>query len=152
MNRKEFLEKEIELLEDKKLWGDLPKKEKDALLAYSYEYQEIVAGEVKIEKEKKTEKSKDMKNRRRRGKYGEKKVAEELDMKRNGGVGMRDVGNNFWSIEVKTVAKIPASIDKMLDQSRRLATTENYAGGFRCGRRVVYVIEGDIFRAVTGEG
>lgn len=107
--------------------------------------------QLKQEHEK-AEKSRDMRLRRRRGKYAERKVAKQLGMKREGGVGMRDVGDSMFSIEVKRVTKIPASIDKILSQAVRLAKNGTIpVGVFKCGRRSIYVIEGNNWLELHGK-
>ena len=151
MNRKKWLERVISWMSYLLILGNLTSKYRRKLVEWDEEYKEIITQKLGVMKELSKERSREMKNRRRRGKYAEKKVAKEFGMNREGGVGMRDVGNSMYSIESKKM-KIPKSVDNILAQSRRLAKQGTVAcGAMVDGRRVVVLIEGTDFTAVTGE-
>ena len=131
---------------EKKIWAGT------ASIAESKEYIKLWNEREKLYSQHKSEVSRDMRLRRRRGKDDERRIAKQLGMKREGGVGMRDVGNSMFSIEVKRVTKIPASIDKILSQAIRLAKNGTIPlGVFKCGRRTVYIIEGNHWLELHGK-
>ncbi len=141
---KEWLEKEIEYLANCSLFAELKPEDKTELKCYELEYKAIIAEEIAQQKEAKKEISKEMRNRRRRGKYGEKKLAKEVGGRRDGGIGRKDVVAGMFSFEVKTIKKIPASIVKLMSQAERLKKKDTIAVGvFRCNspRQEYFIVE-----------
>lgn len=114
----------------------------------------FVEGRVKDEI-KKERVSRDMKNRRRRGRYGEVKLAKEVGGRKDGRVGRRDVGAGMFSYEVKTVQKIPSSIIKLMAQAERLKKRDTTAVGvFRCNspRKEFFIVERNDWLDIHGGG
>ena len=133
LDRKEWLERDINYLEDARLFADLSESEGQQLIDYSKEYALLLSDEEMEENKEKKVKSLEMKNRRRRGQYGEKQVAKEVGGRKDGRPGRRDVTQGMFSYEVKTTKKIPASILKLMSQAERLKKKDTIAVGvFRC--------------------
>ena len=109
-------------------------KEGQTPQAWLDEYSNLWAEQVREDNAKKEAKSKEMRNRRRRGKYGEKKLAKEVGGRRDGGVGRKDVtSGGIFNYEIKTIKKLPASIIKIMAQAERLKKKGTIAVGvFRC--------------------
>ena len=137
-------------LEETILSSEQPIAEKTLLAEYQTLYDEQQAEE----RAKAMVLSKEMRNRRRRGKYGEKRVSKELGVRRSGGVGQRDVGNSMFSYEVKTLKTLPASIVKIMAQAERLKKKGTIAVGvFRCNspRQEYFVLERNSWLELHGK-
>ncbi len=153
MTHKEELEKKINKMHDQYIKGGLGKDAFAEMCKLDDEYAKICAEEITQAKKEKDEKSKEMRNRRQRGKYGEKKVAKEVGGRRDGGVGRRDVIGGLFSYEVKTIKEIPASIVKLMIQSERLKKKDTVAVGvFRCNhpRQEFFIVEKQDWVALHG--
>ena len=108
------------------------------------EYNELKIASDVIEAQSKITKSREMRNRRKRGRYGEKKLAKEIGGRRDGGIGRKDVVAGMFSYEVKTIKRIPSSIIKIMEQAERLKKRDTMAVGvFRCNspRREYFILE-----------
>ncbi len=99
--------------------------------------------------------SKEMRNRRRRGKYGEKKLAKEVGGRKDGGIGRKDVIAGIFSYEVKTIKTIPASVVKLMAQAERLKKRDTIGVGvFRCNspRQEFFILERQDWLSLHGKG
>ena len=118
------------------------------------EYGTLWAEEWKENNEQKEIKSREMRNRRKRGRYGEKKVAQEVGGRRDGGVGRKDIVGGLFSFEVKTIKKIPSSIVNIMAQAERLKKKDTIAVGvFRCNspRQEYFIVERNSWLELHGK-
>ncbi len=152
--RKRWLEKQIDWLENQSLFAELSKQDQLWVDSYQIEYQEILDKEKEVKDELKADRSKEMRNRRRRGKYGEKKLAKEVGGRRDGGIGRKDVISGIFSFEVKTNKKIPASVIKLMSQAERLKKKDTIAVGvLRCNspRQEYFILERNDWLSLHGK-
>ena len=150
MTQKE-IEDRINYLSDVMLFGELRPEEQKEFATLTKQLEEMISLEqLEIARIKESQ-SKIRKNARSRGRYGEKKVAKEVGGKRKGGVGMEDVRQGLFSYEVKTVAKIPASVTKGLEQARRLGGSKIPVLVFRCNRNTIYCVDGSDWVGLHGK-
>lgn len=155
MTRKEELEKVINELHDKDIYGKLTSEGEAELTQFGNEYMSILSKEIAEQRVKDEAKSKEMRNRRKRGRYGEKRVAKEVGGRRDGGVGRKDIISGMFSYEVKSIKTIPASIIKIMEQAERLKKRDTIAVGvFRCNspRREYFVVERQDWLNLHGKG
>ncbi len=153
-NRKEELEAKINELHDLFIQGKLSHSQLSELCDLETEYQVIVKKEVEESKQAKLEKSNEMKNRRARGRHGEKAVAQEVGGRRDGGVARKDVIQGMFSYEVKTIKSLPSSIIKLMEQAERLKKKGTVAVGvFRCNhpRQEYFILEKNDWLGLHGK-
>ena len=95
----------------------------------------LLALEKKAELAQHQDKSREMKNRRRRGKDAERKIAKDIGGKRRGGVGQEDVNAGMFSIETKHTKRFASRMEKGLDEAFRHKGQEQMAIYVeKCGR------------------
>ena len=122
----------------KKLLQELSPAEYAELRKLDRELRELMRSPEEIAK------SKDMRNRRRRGKYAEKRIAKKVGGRADGRVGKKDVVQGMFSYESKSWAKIPASIVKLMVQAARLAKSGTVpVGVIYCSkpRQAFYIVD-----------
>ncbi len=102
-------------------------EEKDELRELQKRAHEIGVEKVKQEAIEKEEKSREMRNRRRRGKYTERKLAKDIGGRRKGGVGQEDIAVGIFSIEAKHVTGFLRRMEKGLDEATRHRGTKQIA-------------------------
>ena len=76
----------------------------------------------KLTPEEKAEKAREMRNRRRRGKYLERKTAREVGGRADGRVGKKDVVQGKFHYETKSHKRVPAYLVKIMAQAVRLCS------------------------------
>ncbi len=132
-SRKEWLEKEIENLTDISLFADLPQKDQHNLVLYCVEYEAILEQEHEEQNKVKTAKSREMKQRRGRGHYGETRLAKKVGgvvvgrskyIVTPSGKGIKincqkppDVVNDWASFESKYILHVPKMLQRVMTQA-----------------------------------
>lgn len=127
MDRKEELHREIQYLTDVQLFAGLKVGEAHNLEQLMAEYRSILEEERKAKALFKKEKSRDMKNRGRRGRYGEKRVAKQIGGRVDGRAGKKDVRKGMFYFEVKSLKKTPKFNDKVFIEACRHCPTGQIA-------------------------
>lgn len=158
--RIKWLGKELNILHDKELWGDLPLKDQEQMETYTKEYQTLLAEIEQEEKAKKADKSREMKQRRGRGHYGESRLAKKVNgivvgrskyiVTDKGGVQINPnkppdvIGKDgMFSYESKWLKKVPKMMEKVMTQAITNAPKDFIPVGVigdRLGRVVYYTI------------
>ena len=133
MNRKDWLAKKIGLLTHYLLFNE-NKRAKFILVSYKNEFFDLWEHERLERTMQAEEKSREMKRRRDRGKYGEKKIAKIVGGKVKGGPGMEDVKHSLFSFEVKWLKKAPQSIVGVMNEAHRHAPQGKIAVGVIRGK------------------
>ena len=85
------------------------------------EYGNLWEDELKEINHQNTLKSKEMRNRRRRGKYLEKKIARDVGGRADGRAGKKDIASGMFHIEAKSHIKTPKYLQNIMSEATRLA-------------------------------
>ncbi len=118
------------------------------------EYGKLWAEEQNEKNYQKELKSKEMRNRRRRGKYGEKKIMKQMGGRADGRVGKKDGVKGMFSFEIKWVKKTPKYLDKIMDEAQRHCPKDKIAVGVvhnTENRREFYIVEKDAWLELHGK-
>ncbi len=119
----------IDKLESKRLFQDLSGAEHGELLRLNREARILSDKDKEITEIEKQEKSREMKNRRRRGKYGEKRIAKQVGGRVDGRAGKKDVRKGMFYFEVKWVRRSPKYLDHLMDEARRHTPSDSIPVG-----------------------
>lgn len=133
--RKEHVINRVNELSDRYILGELSTEELREYGELRRELEVIINRELVEVDRIKAEKSREMRNRRKRGKATERKIAKDIGGKRRAGVGQEDVAAGMFSIETKHVRHFMTRMEAGLNQAFRLKGNEQIALYVeKCGR------------------
>ena len=133
--RKEFLIRRLDKLINRELFKELTLEEREEKEKVLIEYNEILTQEARDKAQEKAEKSREMKQRRGRGRYGEQRLAKKVGgivvgrskaVKLPSGKYIKidcqrpcDVVTEIFSFESKWRKNVPKFLDKLMAQAQR---------------------------------